>query len=96
MKPIGRTKRIPYCKTCADLLLIPSVDIARFGVYYEQLSKPLQRAVEDYYHNKGLSVSCFNKLVDEFNAEYEYAVEDYEETYADERKLLEEVLLQNG
>ena len=96
MKPIGRNRKIPYCDRCADKLLIPSLDIARMGVHFEQLPDNLKLAVTDYYESKGMTTRNFNGIVDELQAEWDSAVEDYYATFGEELKLLEEDLINNG
>lgn len=96
MKPIGRNKKIPYCDKCASLLLIPSLDIARMGVYYNDLAPNLRLAVDDYYAAKGCTAKYFNDLVDELKQEFNNAIDEYYETFGEELKLLEEDLIQNG
>lgn len=96
MKPIGRNKKIPYCDKCASLLLIPALDIARLGVYYNDLAPNLRLVVDEYYAAKGCSTKYFNGLVDELRQEYDLEVDDYFMTFREELELLEEDLIQNG
>jgi hypothetical protein len=96
MKPIGRTRKIPYCDHCADKLLIPSLDIAKFGVYFEDLADNLKLAVSDYYAAKGCTTKYFNAIVDELEAEWNNMVDQYYEDNDEDLKLMEEALLFNG
>lgn len=93
MKPIGRTRKIPYCDKCASLLLIPALDIARFGIYYNDLDSNLRQVVDEYYSAKGRSTKYFNDLVDELQQEFELEVDNYYLLFGDELNCLEEALL---
>jgi hypothetical protein len=76
--------------------LIPALDIARLGVYYNDLAPNLRLVVDEYYAAKGCSTKYFNSLVDELRQEYDLKVDDYFMTFREELELLEEDLIQNG
>lgn len=95
MKPIGRTRKIPYCEFCAGKKLIPARDIALMGTHYEDLPDNLKLVVREYCESKNTPISWFNSLVDELETEWLDAVDTYYGMFGEDLKLLEEVLLQD-